>query len=179
MTNRLNDLKETIDAIYEKWESLDKLYWDSLVETTLDWFKYYQWNEDPDKMVKLYEELIKEEREEIYDAWKNKDIIEVLDWIVDYIWVNLWHMYFRFKRGDYKDLKEEEFIRKALHTSIIVLSGTMVEHNILKLAWLEILYSNWTKSLDKKKTWKKKWKIIKGENYVAPDLEKVFNYFNK
>ena len=60
-----------------------------LVEAIYDWFKYFQGDEDAEKMVELYEKLIEEEESEIFQAWNEGDIKKLIDAYIDTLWVML------------------------------------------------------------------------------------------
>ena len=49
----------------------------------LKWFDDYQGEQDPIKMQELYLKLIKEEEEELEEAVKAKDLVEILDAVWD------------------------------------------------------------------------------------------------
>ena len=169
------EIKKVRNEIY-KWEvSLDKLdIWD-LVRATREWFNYYQGKEDAKAMVELYSKLIDEEREEIQVASRNWDMIEFLDWIIDYTWVTIWFMHFGAKMHDEEE--SEEVNKRIWQTAIMILWGSFIDWDIIKLSWLEIAYSNWTKSLelrDESDVEGKVGKVIKGDKYKKPNLKKVF-----
>jgi len=171
----LKEIKDVRDILFKWEEDLWKLnVWD-LIKSTRDWFDYYQKDQDPEAMVELYWKLIDEEREEIQVASREWDMIEFLDWVIDYVWVTIWFMHFWAKANWTSD--DEEVNKRIWQTAILILWGSFIDWDVIKLAWLEIAYSNWTKSLelrdDSDEEWKV-WKVIKGKWYKKPNLKKVF-----
>ena len=182
MNERMLEIKEVLDKVYN-WETelLNDIYAEDLIDITIDWFKHYQWDEDSKKMMDLYEKLIDEEWNETVNAWRNKDIVEVLDWICDYVWVTTWYIYFWHKNVEEKDrVEERDLVRNAARQLVLRSAWAFIPFDLFKVAYLEVAYSNWTKSLEKRKEddpeWKV-WKVIKWENFVKPDLNRVFDLF--
>ncbi len=137
-----------------------------LLQAVIDWFEYFQWDEDREKMTMLYSKLIVEEMEEIYNAWYDKDIIGLIDGYIDQFWVMLWYDYFAGQKI------EENYIEEYRQKKDIPYE--------LFYRWLiEVAYSNWTKSREKIQDWEKKGKIIKGKDFVKPDWDFVFNKLTK
>jgi len=176
----LKEIKDLRNSLLKWEEDLSKLTIDDLLLATRKWFDHYQKDQDPEAMVELYSKLIDEEREETINAWRNWDIIEVLDWIIDYAWVMTWFMHFgeKLARSKWEETaSEEEVNRRIWQTVIMMLWWTMCDWELIKLAWLEVAYSNWTKSLELRdesdEEWKV-WKVIKGKWYKKPNLKKVF-----
>ena len=138
-----------------------------IYSSILEWFKYFQWDEDPNKMLKLYQMLLREEAEEGERAWLKEDIREVLDAIIDYIWVRIGYDY--FFNIDYDTNDVEEVVLDAM--------SALIPYQLLHRALLEVSYSNWTKSKEKRWDDDPEWKagkIIKGPDYKAPDWDLVF-----
>ena len=181
----LKEIKKVREEILNWNTDINKLTFEDLFNATIEWFKHYQWDEDSKKMVELYSKLIDEEREETTQAWIDWDIIEVLDWIIDYVWVSLWFVYFgrEEKIKEWVEVStEEEFKKSAIRTMIMILWWTFTDWDLVKLAWLEVAYSNWTKPLEKRWEDDEEWKVgkvIKWKDFVKPDLKKVFEVLKK
>jgi hypothetical protein len=136
---------------------LEKKDFDLIVESIKDWFEFFQWDEDVDKMIELYEKLVEEEKSEVCQAWYEKDIYKLIDAYIDLLWVLIWVNYFLNK----KTKKFEDpiiFIKKYVsqYRSTVVLPEQLLTRWLL-----EVSYSNWTKSSKKKmrgrsrmKSWK-------------------------
>jgi len=178
----LESLTKAREDIIDKWWELN-IDLQSLLTITLQWFEYYQGNQNFSDMRDLYKKLITEELWEISEAWLNKDIIEVLDWLVDYLWVQVWYIWFDVNHRNkdvVSDNKNEIILEELTEAFNSVLDKIIIPSNLFQLAWLEIAYSNWTKSLelrDESDEEGKVGKVIKGKDYKKPDLEKVFKYF--
>jgi len=178
--NLLKEIKNYREKVYSWEKELHHIDLNHLLQFTLNWFKVYQWDEDLQKMRDLYKKLVKEELSEISQAWYNKDIIELLDWYVDYLWVTIWYIYFDLLYS-YKDVVdwEDALVEEMTERINELLKTIIIPKDLFSLAWLEVAYSNWTKSLEKRDEsdpeWKA-WKIIKWPSFVKPDLKKVFNF---
>lgn len=140
----------------------------------LNWFNEYQGEEDKKEMVELYGKLIEEEKQETEDAYNNKDLVEYLDWIGDVFFVRMWKKYFA-SRYCYIDSVDELFISIVMKLKFRGEIGDIANDLINA-----ITKSNYTKSLEKQKDWEKKWKIVKGENFVPPteDIKKIIDKYN-
>lgn len=154
-----------------------------LMTLTIQWFDYYQGERDIVEMKDLYKELIHEELTEVSVAWYDKDVIEILDWYVDYLWVSLWYIWFNTLKNNENIIEPDAAILEEVTEEFNkVLDTIIVPWDLFLTAWLEIAYSNWTKSLELRDEtdpeWKI-WKVIKWKDYVKPDLENVFTKINK
>lgn len=129
-----------------------------------DWFDEYQWDQDHIEMEQLYVNLIGEEEKETLDALLNLDMVEYLDWIIDTFWVRAWYFFFTNARN----VSHNTFIDSMYY----YISNNLPE-NLFFMLLEEVSKSNWTKTKGKQQDWEKKWKIIKGHNFVKPDIRKV------
>ena len=188
MKKNCQQIKESIEKIrneiYEWKRELHTLDLNFLLQITLQWFDCYQWEEPLEKMVWLYKALIKEELDEASEAWYNMDIVELLDAYVDYLWVTIWYIWFKALRDNENviEWKDKYILNEVTEWVNELLEKIIVPKGLFSLAWLEIAYSNWTKSLEKRDENDpegKAGKIIKWPNYVKPDLNKVFDYIKK
>ena len=160
--NLISDLENWIVCIQDIDESCIIREW------IYDWFDYYQNTEDRMKMIRLYDKLIEEETCEIKEAVFNQDLFEILDGIIDKLWVEAWQDFFIYwYRWLGITIWRFEKICQYL------------PEDLIKLWILEVAYSNWTKSLEKQKDWEKVWKIIKGPNFKKPDWNRVFKLYKK
>lgn len=175
----LKELKK-IRKILLNWEEpISKLTIEDLLKATRDWFEHYQGKENPNKMLELYSKLIDEELEETRLASKQWDFVEYLDGVIDYVWVTIWFMHFGEKvaRLKWQETAEpEEVNRRIWQTATMILGSTLMDWDLIKLAWLEVAYSNWTKSLELQWEWEKVGKVIKWEKFKKPDLKKVIKF---
>jgi len=147
-----------------------------LIEAIYDWFEYFQGDEDAEKMVELYEKLVEEERNEIYQAWNEMDVKKLIDAYIDTMWVKCWETFFSLKAGDV----EEDTIKEAMEVEIDdMLNYVNIPYELLMRAIIEVAYSNWTKSKEKIQEGEKKGKIIKWPDWVAPDWDFVFRKLTK
>ena len=135
-------------------------------QTTIDrvnnWFTEYQWEQDVVAMSDLYLKLIDEENSEILEALEQMDLVETLDWLWDTLWVAMWYTYFS----------------KIIHDFDIIATLDSICNYDWKQTWLWIdlvddlmniiADSNYTKVKDMQTEWEKKWKIIKGPNFISP-----------
>ena len=135
-------------------------------QTTIDrvnnWFTEYQWEQDVIAMSDLYLKLIDEENAEILEALEQMDLVETLDWLWDTLWVAMWYTYFS----------------KIIHDFDIIATLDSIYNYDWKQTWLWIdlvdelmniiADSNYTKVKDMQTEWEKKWKIIKGPNFISP-----------
>ena len=96
--------------------------------------------------IQLRYELMKEENEEYLEAAKNGDLVEVAD---------------------------------ALGDMLYILCGTIVEHGLqhkISEVFNEIQRSNMSKlGEDGKPIYREDGKVLKGPNYLKPDLEKILS----
>ena len=135
-------------------------------QTTIDrvnnWFTEYQWEQDVIAMSDLYLKLIDEENAEILEALEQMDLVETLDWLWDTLWVAMWYTFFS----------------KIIHDFDIIATLDSICNYYWKQTWLWIYLvdelmniiadSNYTKVKDMQTEWEKKWKIIKGPNFISP-----------
>lgn len=174
----LKSLSELREKIFNK--EVEYVDLQSLLTVTLQWFEYYQGKQDYWKMVDLYKKLIKEELSEISDAWVNKDMVALLDWYVDYLWVQIWYIWFYINKNNentISDNKEQIILEEVTKEFNLALDKIIIPAGLFTLAWLEVAYSNWTKSLelrDENDEEGKVGKVIKGKDYKEPELDKIF-----
>lgn len=129
--------------------------------------KHYQPDLKEIEVIELYGKLVNEEINELKQATKEKNIVEILDWIVDTLWV--YHISCIYG-GDI--LKAS--INQLFHSEMAELfhyTNEKLLHELLSA----LIYSNYSKSLELEKDGEKKGKIIKGDNFkpMEPYLQEI------
>ncbi len=139
----------------------------------MKWFDEFQWDQDETKMLELYLKLIEEEVDELDEAIKNKDLVEILDAIWDIVFVANWYMFFGWEWR-----KWMETVQFAFNT----LSLTNLEQNkyadFLDELMNVICDSNFTKTKDKQTEWEKVGKIIKWNNFQEPKIVELIEKYS-
>ena len=150
--------------------NINQMFWKKeIIKNPFDWFAEYQNLMTWEEWVELYWKLIEEEQDEFIDALKNKDLIEVYDAVADILFVSAWEQYFvtRWKF----EIDFEEFIRTEYWID-------MFNRDCVLECLEEVTRSNFTKSKQLAKDWEKIWKVIKWENYSAPNLLPILKKYN-
>lgn len=146
-----------------------------------DWCLKYQPNLTHEEWYVLYDNLIAEEKEETQEALNNDDIVEFIDGVVDTLWVQVIYIYFKLQLIKWTDTFQE--ITLIIEESCKLI-GDKTNLNpkyvldFLEEATEEVMNSNYTKSLELQTEWAKVWKVIKWENFVKPDLQKIIDKYN-
>ena len=135
----------------------------------LKWFDEYQWDEDVNKMKMLYEKLIEEEQDELLEAIKNKDIVEILDAIWDILWVSIWYIYFNWWIALEVWYVEDD----SMDIILSMIKWNISAKKLLNILMMEIVTSNYSKIKQKEHKWEKIWKILKWPNFIRPDINKI------
>ncbi len=108
----------------------------------------------------LYTDLHIEEIQERKEAELNRDIVEAYDWLCDMV------------RTAYGIWKEMWYQR--LHDLIEIMKSSHYIVECFEECREEVKKSNRTKSKDTREDWK----ILKGENYKAPDLKPIIKKYH-
>ena len=144
-------------------------------ERVIDWLQSYQWDEDKDDMIKLYDNLILEELWEMKEAALSLDIVEYLDWLWDTLWVAIIYSYLSW-------IIPEIYIIEELSWTCNYDGkwNSEIELSIIDELINVIADSNYTKIKDKQIEWEKKGKIIKWPNFVPPTewIKKIIEKYN-
>ena len=143
-----------------------------------DWINKYQPNMSAKDWVHLYARLMEEERDEMREAVRKKDIVEYIDWVWDYIWISIGYYYFSdldfSPCFDLSNVVSQSLVK---HWPIEDTKFVNQHYEFIRLyideIMQEILKSNFTKKLELQKDWEKAWKVIKGDDYVAPNFEEI------
>lgn len=125
------------------------------------WFETYQGKNDYVTMRNLYKDLIEEESNELNLSIENKDIVWILDAIVDTMRVILGYQYFWWEDGLFDVEWSIEYISKLWF-------GDNAKY-ILAQCIDAVIVSNYSKEIDADDNWKiKKW-----PNYKEPAIMEV------
>lgn len=142
-------------------------------EELFDFIRVYPKHYQPDlsdaELYELYHKLIQEEKQELIEAVQEKNIAEVLDWIIDIFWVRYVSIIYRencnVSHHGFKSLTHQRLAEYFHYTNEKLL------HKLLSA----VIYSNYSKSLQLEKDGEKKGKIIKGKNFkpMEPYLQEI------
>lgn len=134
-----------------------------MIDRIIQWFKEYQGTENINETIQLYQKLIIEESDETEKALKNKNLVEYLDWIWDVYWVSVIYNYLN-KNYNYIIFDVDYYFKNIWFAwKDKIQTKKEIMFDLINV----IADSNFTKSKIKK-TWEKKWKIIKGPNFIPP-----------
>lgn len=148
------------------------------------WFDKYQPDMSDKDWVILYEKLIKEELNEVYVAIKDRDVKEYIDWVWDYMWVYLGYSYFLWPVPNINGLYEQllldiinEYTNELTRADLAFITANNKVKTFLDEILQEIMKSNYTKTLELRKDWEKIWKVIKWDNFVPPNFDKIIEKY--
>lgn len=138
-----------------------------------DWINQYQPNLTKEEWKILYDKLVYEEVNETREAYKDRDLIEYLDWLWDTLWVKVWEQYF-----DNDDI----WIYAMDIGSIDYQISTTIKYkwlvsNIIDELINEIADSNFSKSYELQGEWEKIGKVIKWPNFKKPNIQKIVDKY--
>ena len=143
----------------------------------IHWQKTFQPNLTQEEWKELYTKLFLEETWEKIKALQEKNLVEYLDWIWDSIWTNALRISFHYSYWETITLLD--YIFKELNSEFLKnLTYDFIYYQIIDDILSEIADSNFSKSLELQKEWEKIWKVIKGENYKPPNLQKIIDKYN-
>lgn len=142
-----------------------------LIIQIVEWFNTYQKKLKKNEALELYWKLIKEEGDKTLAAFKTKDLKEFLDGVANLYWVITiynylsWEVNYSLYAICYKFLEETNLKDRKIKA---------VMDDLLK----EVVKSNFTKELSLQTEGEKVGKVIKGENFIPPDISKVIKKYN-
>lgn len=141
----------------------------------LNWFETYQPNLKDG--WELYEKLIEEEQQELYEALENNDLHEVIDAIIDIAWVNIWYSYFEnISAREMEDITWNMI--EMFHSHIEIYPWVERLWDFIHECIEEVINSNYTKELNTQTEWPKAWKVIKGDKFKDPDFTGIIKKYN-
>ena len=135
------------------------------------WFNEYQPNLTNGE--ELYTKLIQEEKDELVEALNNKNLVEVLDAVTDIYFVMMGKTYFGNK---YLGILYSNFTSGLSRFSDYMNSTD--NFAAFNECIIEVIKSNYTKELSLQIDWEKAGKVIKGDNFKAPDFRGIIKKYN-
>lgn len=127
------------------------------------WSQEYQWEENKEEMISLYEKLVQEELTELQEAIEQNDLNEFLDAVADVYWVSVIHSYLSWteiKFNPIQTLKDYVTINQSV--------DEQTWFDLFEELMFIITFSNFTKVKELAEDGIKKWKVIKWPNFVSP-----------
>lgn len=138
-----------------------------------DWINQYQPSLTKEEWKILYDKLVYEEVNETREAYKDRDLIEYLDWLWDTLWVKVWEQYF-----DNDDIwiyaMDIDSIDYQISTT---LKYKWVTSNIIDELINEIADSNFSKSYELQGEGEKVGKVIKWPNFKKPNIQRIVDKY--